>query len=227
MISLGLPSVIVFIAAACWALFASYKATRSDRWLKLVMFWLAIQGGLSIAGFYQHATTPPRIMLITFPPLVFVITRLLTLKGRDFLANLDLSWILAYHLVRIPVEIGLFLLAAEGKVPLGMTFEAGNYDIISGISVLIIIFLQLSGRLTSKVLFTWNTICLLLLLYIMTTANLSVPGPMQHLNFDRPNIGFRYFPAVWLPSFIAPMALLCHLAIFVKLYRHRELSVNR
>lgn len=223
----GLSATIIFIAAACWAVLTTYKASRSTRWLTLALLWLMIQGLLSLTGFYQKVTMPPRLMIVTIPPLIFVLSRLLTASGRDFLARLDLTWILAYHLVRIPVELGLLFLAEEGKVPSGMTFENGNYDIFSGISALMIIFLHLSGRLTGKVLLLWNTVCLLLLLYIMVTANLSVPGPLQRLNFDQPNIGFRYFPAVWLPAFIAPMALLGHLAIFVKLNRNRRLSEHR
>jgi len=227
MTALSLPSLIVFFAAASWALLAFYKATNSGRWLKFTLIWLILQGGLALTGFYRHNTVPPRMMLITVLPLIFVITHLFTPKGRNFLASLDVSWLIAYHLVRIPVEIGLFLLANEKKVPLGMTFEAGNFDIFSGVSALFVLFLQLSGRLTSKILLVWNAICLSLLLYIMITANLSVPGPLQRLNFDRPNIGFRYFPAVWLPSFIAPTALLCHLAIFVKLLRSKAFSVDQ
>lgn len=221
MLSLNFPLTIVFALAAVWAVLASFKASRSSNWLIVAVIWLAVQGGLSLAGFYQHQTMPPRMAIITFPPLVFVVTRLLSRGGRNFLEGLDLTWCLAYHLVRIPVEIGLYLLAKAGKVPLSMTFEAGNFDIFSGISVVVILFLFLSRRLKPNLLFVWNTICLSLLLYIMVTANLSAPGPMHHINFDHPNIGFGFFPAVWLPSFIAPMALMCHLAIYVKLFRQR------
>jgi hypothetical protein len=62
----------------------------------------------------------------------------------------------------------------------------------------------------------WNWICLALLLNIVVRAVLSAPSPIQQFAFDQPNIAILHFPFVFLPGFIVPAVLFCHLAIFAK-----------
>jgi len=38
------------------------------------------------------------------------------------------------------------------------------------------------------------------------------------LAFDQPNIAVLYFPFSWLPTYVVPVVLFCHLAALRKLY---------
>jgi hypothetical protein len=100
-----------------------------------------------------------------------------------------------------------------GLIPVLMTFEGNNYDIISGVTAPILFYLVFVRRKANQtILLMWNVICLGLLINVLTIAILSAQTPFQKLAFDQPNIGVTYFPFVWLPSVIVPIILLSHLA---------------
>ncbi|MEO6499519.1 MAG: hypothetical protein ABIN95_10915 [Mucilaginibacter sp.] len=58
----------------------------------------------------------------------------------------------------------------------------------------------------------WNFICLALLLNVVAHALLSAPFRFQQMAFEQPNVAILYFPFIWLPGFIVPAVLLCHLS---------------
>lgn len=117
------------------------------------------------------------------------------------------------HTIRIPVEIVLFYIYTEGLIPVEMTFEGYNYDIISGLSAPVMYYLVfVTERIGKRGLLIWNIVCLGLLLNILTIAVLSANTPFQRMAFDQPNIGVAYFPFVWLPAVIVPVVFYSHLA---------------
>ena len=125
------------------------------------------------------------------------------------------------HVVRIPVEIALFWLYQAKQIPQSMTFENGNFDILSGISAPIIYFFAFrNGKTNRFLLIAWNITALLLLLNIVVTAVAAFPSPMQQTAFEQPNRAVMYFPYVWLPSIIVPIVLFSHLAGLWKLSRN-------
>ena len=157
------------------------------------------------------------------PALVVIVLLLATRKGRSFTDELDLKKITLLHVVRIPVEIILFLLASRKVIPELMTFAGRNFDILSGITAPIIYFIcfrnsHLSNR---KLLLAWNFICLALLLNIIINAVLSLPYSSQLFAFDQPNMAVLYFPFAWLPSFIVVVVLYCHLAAIRQLLKSK------
>jgi hypothetical protein len=128
------------------------------------------------------------------------------------------------HIVRIPVEITLFMLSTYKLVPELMTFGGRNFDILSGITAPIVYFIcfknsQLKNR---RLLLIWNFICLGLLLNIVINALLSAPFPFQQFAFDQPNVAILYFPFTWLPCFIVMIVLYSHLAAIRQLVRYTK-----
>jgi hypothetical protein len=94
-----------------------------------------------------------------------------------------------------------------------MTFNGLNFDIIIGISALILfILIQLfKVNLGKKTLLIWNIIGLLFLMNIVVIAILSAPLPIQQLSFEQPNIAVLSFPYILLPSFIVPIVISTHI----------------
>ena len=136
-----------------------------------------------------------------------------TVKGRRFLDGLDAKYLTILHVVRIPVELVLLWLFLHKDVPVLMTFEGSNYDILSGISApFVFYFVFIKNKLDRNFLVAWNLICIGLLANIVVIAILSAPFPFQQFAFDQPNIAILYFPYVWLPCCIVPLVLLSHLA---------------
>ena len=108
-----------------------------------------------------------------------------------------------------------------------MTFNGNNFDILSGITAPIIAYLVVHKKLfNKKIILLWNFIALGLLLNIVFTAIFSAPFSFQKFSFEQPNIAVLFFPFSWLPAFIVPVVLFCHLASIRQLIKPRNESSN-
>ncbi len=185
----------------------------------LILAWMAITAYLGISGFYQVVgSIPPRFIFLLGPGIVAVLLIFASPKGRALARKFNLKWLTVLHIIRVPVEIVLYLLFLQGLVPIYMTFEGYNLDILSGITAPIIYYLVFVRKwLGKKWLLVWNFICLGLLINILTIAILSAQTPLQQMAFDQPNIGVTFFPYVWLPAVIVPIVLYAHLSSILKL----------
>ncbi len=188
---------------------------RSRRVLGLLLLALLVQGMLALAGFYSHnvaTSLPPRLTLALGPPLLLLLSRVATVRGRATLASWRLDKLTLVHVVRLPVELVLYSLCTHGVVPRVMTFEGRNYDILMGLSAPLIYYLLRQRVLGRRSLLAWNVLGVMLLTNIVTTAVLSVPTPMQRFGFEQPNVAILYFPFIWLPAVVVPIVLLAHVA---------------
>ena len=215
--------VIVFVLSVAVTYYLFILSVKNKRISALLLFlWLVLTGILSFQGVFHNTTAvPPRLALIMAPAFIFIILLLATRKGRSFTDQLDLKRITLLHIVRIPVEVVLFLLASEKVVPELMTFAGRNFDILSGITAPIMYFACFrKAHLTNrKLLLAWNFICLALLLNIIVNAVLALPYPFERFAFDQPNIAVLYFPFTWLPCFIVAIVLYSHLAAIQQLLK--------
>jgi len=218
--------VIIFLLTVILTFLLFINAVRNKPTAAIVLVvWLAVTGILSIKEVFQDTSTiPPRLMIVIAPAILFIILLLITKSGRKFTDNIDLKKLTLVHIVRVPVEITLFMLSTHKLIPELMTFAGRNFDILSGITAPIVYFVcfknsQLKNR---KLLLVWNFICLGLLLNIVINALLSAPFPFQQFAFDQPNIAILYFPFTWLPCFIVMIVLYSHLAAIRQLVRHKE-----
>lgn len=202
----------ITVIAAIWLFFKA--ASNSKIFLLICSIWILIQFLISLSGFYKIAnTTPPRIMLLVLPPILFIVYFFILKKGKNFIDLLNIKTLTIFHIIRVPVEIVLFWLFIHNAVPKIMTFEGRNFDIYSGLTAPIVYFFAFAkGKLNKILLLCWNFICLGLLINIVFYAVLSTPTKFQQFAFDQPNIAFGYFPFILLPALLVPLVLLCHLA---------------
>jgi hypothetical protein len=186
----------------------------------LVPFWILLTGYLSTTEFYRVSDAmPPRVVAFGVLPSVLLIV-IFFIAFRDFVNRLPLTTLTLLHILRIPVELVLLWLFQNGQVPILMTFEGWNFDILSGITAPIIFFLAFrNGSVNRPLLIIWNLVALGLLINIVTIAVLSFRSPFQQLAFDQPNVGVTYLPFIWLPALIVPIVLFAHLAALYKLLR--------
>lgn len=214
MAEVSISTSVLFILTTFLTLWFFYRASKSINVLLGLLVWMIVVGVLGYTGFYRvEDATPPRFIFLLGPGLLFVILLFTTKKGREFTKRLKLKWLTILHTIRIPVEIVLFYIYTEGLIPVEMTFEGYNYDIISGLSAPVMYYLVfVTERIGKRGLLIWNIVCLGLLLNILTIAVLSANTPFQRMAFDQPNIGVAYFPFVWLPAVIVPVVFYSHLA---------------
>lgn len=108
-----------------------------------------------------------------------------------------------------------------------MTFEGRNFDMLSGLTAPLIFYTGFAkNRVHKKLLLFWNLICLALLINIVVIAVLSAPFAFQLFSFEQPNIAILYFPFVWLPGVVVPLAALSHLASIRQLLRIKKQKGN-
>jgi hypothetical protein len=191
--------------------------------LFLIPLWMLLTGYLATTDFYRYSESiPPRVVAFGVLPSVIVIA-IYFVAFRGFIASLPLTTLTLLHVVRIPVETVLLWLYQKGQVPVLMTFEGWNFDILSGISAPIIYWLAFRrGRVKRPLLIIWNLAALGLLINIVTIAVLSFRTPFQQLAFDQPNVGVTYLPFIWLPAIIVPIVLFAHLAALYNLLSNRS-----
>ena len=176
--------------------------------LLYLVIWTIIMSVLANYGLFENTNSlPPRVAFIIIPVIVMLVYLYRNIKV------IDLNYLTALHSIRLPVEIGLFYYYILRKIPVSMTFEGWNFDIIMGItSIILITYMGLGKKqIAPKFLFYWNILGLILLAIIVSTAILSAPTPFQQLAFEQPNIAIKGLPFLLLPIVIVPVVVLSHL----------------
>ena len=193
--------------------FANISTSIAQKVLWGSMAWLGLQGAIMASGFYLKTDTlPPRFALAIVPTFIAIAYFLTKKSSTNILDKLSLKDLTLVHVCRIPVEIGLLWLYQSQQIPQIMTFEGRNFDIISGITALPMMWYAFQNNTVKRTpLLVWNIVCLALVCVIVVIAVLSVPTPIQQFGFEQPNVGVLKFPFGWLPSFIVPVVLFCHL----------------
>ena len=192
-----------------------YSASKSISVLWFSSIWLIVMGIALSSGFFENTqVTPPRIPLLLGPILLLFVYLFTASKGRVYLSSWNEEKLLLLSLVRIPVELCLFWLFVAEKVPIEMTFEGRNFDIVAGLLVPIVWYLAFKNRVKRTWLFrAWNVLGILLLLNIIVTAILSVDTPFQVFGHDQPNTAVLGLPFGYLACYVAPAVLFSHLII--------------
>ena len=181
--------------------------------------WIVLQSVLAYNGFFQDFdVVPPRTFAFGAMPFLLLTFVYLIFFRRSLLSQMPLGMLTLIHTIRIPVELVLLWLYQSGEVPIEMTFEGRNFDILSGITAPIIYFIAArDGKINRPVLIAWNIAALALLTNIVTIAVLAFPSPFQMVGLDQPNIGVTYFPFILLPSVIVPIVFFAHVTSLWKL----------
>ena len=215
-----IPVYIPLLFGACVlaAILTLWQAANRSRILLLVVAaWIAVE-----------MVIPPVLPLLALPPMLAVILILATKSGRRFINTLDLPTLILLHLYRILVEFILYQLYRYHTVPILMTFEGRNFDILSGLSAPIVYYFAfVRHRLPARWLIAWNLACIVLLLNVVVYTVLSTPGPLQRLSFDHPNIAIQHFPYLLLPGVLVPIVLFSNAASIVKLLTIRSVNGDK
>jgi hypothetical protein len=224
----GLPSHIGLIFILTTAVTAGFlvRAFQSSRKISIIILaWLIIQSILAFNGFYlKESTIPPRLTLAVVPALLVILYFFIFKAGNKIISNANPGILTLMHIIRIPVEICLYLLFIHKAIPVLMTFEGRNFDIFSGLTApLAWYFGYRKPVLPRRMLVAWNIICLALVLNVVIQGILSAPTVFQKLAFDQPNIAVLYFPFQWLPAFVVPAVIFSHLICLKNLMVKKEL----
>lgn len=214
---------LLFIATTllCIALF-HYANHKNSKLTIIIICYAIMQSTIAYFGFYQNVNAfPPRVVFVMFPFLVFIYLGLRSNILNPIIQQKNLTKSTLVHIVRIPVEIVLYLLYTYQMVPKLMTFEGRNYDIIIGLLAPIAAFLFHKKKISHQLLLLFNFIGLGFVLFILVNGVLSAQTQLQQFAFDQPNKAILYFPFILLPSIIVPIVVFTHLTDIIFILNKR------
>jgi hypothetical protein len=163
-------------------------------------------------GFFADFThLPPRPALIIILPLIFALWFIFSNPGSDLLRHALPQGLIYMQSFRIIVELLLWLSFLNNVLPIQMTFEGGNLDILSGLLALPTGYLVMKNKRTTRVILVYNIIGLVLLINILIIAVLSFPTPLRHFMNEPSNAIIAQFPYILLPGVLVPLAYSLHL----------------
>ena len=222
LVELGVPGLAVLVMAlVVIAVFRTSERRVAVGVAFGVALWLAITGVLGSSGYFaRFEGLPPPLLVLILPTLALPIVLGLSRTG-GALAGLPVALLVLFHGFRLPLELVMHRAATEGTMPPQMTYTGFNFDIVSGLTALVVGGLALFGRAPHWLLLAWNALGSLLLAAIVVIAVASLPQ-FQAFGHEpsRVNTWVAHFPFVWLPAGLVTGALLGHVILWRRLLSH-------
>jgi hypothetical protein len=162
---------------------------------------------------------PPPFAVVT--ALVTIATVVTALRVGPRLVTAVPLWVLVLTQgFRLPLELVMHQAAVEDVMPGQMTWTGWNYDILTGITAIVLGLWLRSGRPPRAIVQAWNALGFLLLLNVVSVAVVSLP-PFARFGPDAVNTWVATSPFIWLPSLLVQAALAGHLLVWRSLRQER------
>jgi hypothetical protein len=200
----------------------------SDQWKKviaayvvIIAVWLTYIIILSRSGILNDFSLPPRVPLFIVIPAVVII--ILLTGGKNFkkiLQQTPRHMPVYMQSFRIVVELLIYGAFLDGVFPEKATFKGLNYDILSGISALVVAFLYQKGRLSDKVILIWN-VAALLILALTVYSFVSVYYFGDHVEAAG-STDFVKMPYLLLAAVLLPIAVFLHVFSLRQLLQYQN-----
>lgn len=177
--------------------------------------WLGLTGAAAATGLVSDfSTVPPPLMPLIALSAIASTTLALSRFGRVLADGLPLAALIGFQAFRIPLELVLHQLGLDGVLPVQMTWDGMNFDVVTGVLALPLAAWAAWGNPPRAVVLLWNLVGTALLLTIIAIAFLSTPGPLRVFANEPANTIIGTFPFVWLPTVLVQAAWIGHLLVF-------------
>lgn len=219
---------LTFVVAALFvvAVYASSIRTGLDRSIAtrrsliaafLTAIWLAVTGVAAARG-ALHFEPPPTMLPVFIVTFALAIGLALSPLGKRIATGLPMAALVGYQGFRVLVELLLHRAYREGLMPVQMSYSGRNFDIVSGITALLLgAWLVMRPTWSRRLVFAWNTLGLALLVNIIAVALLSAPTPLRAFMNEPANVWITHAPWVWLPTVMVLAALFGHVLVYRRL----------
>lgn len=172
--------------------------------------WFLYVSAISNNGFLNNFDFPPRMALLIVVPILVI---LFWYSGRNYvkktLLSVPVHRLIYIQAFRVIVELliwGAFILGIWPRV---VTFEGLNFDVLVGVSALLMGVLAQRKMVTNRVLLMWNYVGLLILAFTV----------FQFINYyflgdfvaDENSALFMKLPYLFLPAVLMPLAVFYHI----------------
>lgn len=213
---------LVLVALLLWAIGHLVKQGHVARpalsvAVVAVTSWLVLWGLVAHSGALNvwHGFPPralPALAILFVTSVWFACSR----TGDALARNLSFRWLIGFQVFRLPLELMLHQAMVEGVMPIQMSFEGLNFDIVTGVSAGLIALASVWLPLPRWVCWAFNLLGSALLAIILAVSILSMPT-FALFGRDRVNTWVFGFPYVYLPVVMVQWALVGHLLVFRKL----------
>lgn len=198
-------------------IYGAYKVDRSlsKKISIFLLIWIAVLSAVVQSGVLKDHLIPAVPMFFAFIGLgaVFFGMSPWGLK----LATLPIWTLVLFQCFRLPLELILHSWATQGTIPATMTWTGQNFDIITGLLALVVIFKPLRNQ---NIYWIFNSIGFLLLLNVLRVAVMSSPLPFSW-NLDNPLQLVLYMPYALIGFVFVWSALAGHIILTRALLRNK------
>ena len=184
------------------------------------LIWVIYITALSFTDILMDYSFPPRFPIFVFIPFVTLLILFYWCnKNNAAFKYLPLAWTTYFQSFRIPVEILIVYTFYQEIIPESATFEGYNFDIVMGITALIMGYLVSKNFKKFKRLFIiWNILGIGMILFVFAIIATSIYRP-DLWNSEVPLVAkeFVSFPYFFLPGLLAPAGIFMHLVALLQL----------
>lgn len=180
------------------------------------LIWMGFTGGLAASGvFARFDVRPPPIAFLFLGTLALGIALGVSRVGGRIAEVLPLHALVLAQGFRLPLELVMHAAATEGTMPQVMSYGGYNFDIVTGVTALLVGALLKRGA-PRTLAYAWNALGVVLLGVIIAVALLSSPL-VRAFGDDQVNTWVAYVPFVWLPSILVASAIAGHILVWRRL----------
>jgi hypothetical protein len=177
---------------------------------------LAASGLLAFAG----KGPPPMLAMMAVLSVTTVLVAFGPFGAR-IAETLPLWALVGLQAFRLPLELVLRKAAADGTMPIQMSFEGRSFDIVTGTTALVLAIVLYRKKISESWVLAWNVLGTGLLFNIVGVAIAALPW-IHAFGPDEVNEWVLHFPFVWLPAVLVQTALFGHLVVFRRLASERR-----
>ncbi len=193
----------------------SFSAEKQNKIFKGSLF--ALIAGLSLVMMIamtgwlaNYESLPPRPGFVILPAFLIVVWLWNNSTVDELLKHIPPKNIIYLQTFRVFVEIALWMFFLANVLPIQMTFEGYNFDILSGLFAIPVAYAVFEKGAPKWIAVLYNVFGLILVTTIVVISILSIPGPTRYFMNEPANSIIGEFPFIWLPVFLVNLAVFLH-----------------
>jgi hypothetical protein len=231
LVAFGIPA-IALVVAVLWLVGLTRAQTRlgetGPRARRVLTFavlgtvlWVALFSVAAYSGVLRRWDARP-------PPMAFMFIAIigggialgLSPIGKRLAGGLSLAALVGFQSFRFPLELVMHEAAREHVMPVEMSFSGYNFDIVTGLSAIVVAAVAALGSAPRWLVAAWNALGSALLAAIAAVAFLSSPMVRAFgAGADHVNTWVTFFPYVLLPCVMVTAAVAGHVVVWRALGR--------
>lgn len=220
-------ALVIGLAGAVTFAFRRIVRNRAKEYLPYIRlaftFWLFAIALLTIeTNFTAKTDSIYNLVAATFIPILLIVWLMRTPSFRRLLQLMPPHWLIRVQGFRLLLSLTFWLGYRGNFIPMQLTFEWLNQDIIVGLTSLIAGSLFFGRRrFLRREALLWNFFGMLSLINIYVLIYFSFPSSEQVFR-NLPDSSFLMeVPFIWIPGFLLPFALAAHLFSIQQLFLSR------